>query len=192
MTNFQQDVIKLVIDKALLGVVAAVFGYYLSRLLENHRAKNAHRLFVVQQRIESMKAMLALVGEDHKYISDLHEMVGRVLERHRCGEKAGQSDIEAGRRYINFYNKARSELMTYFPLLTFDLAEALIRYMSESRKICLLIKGDTTVGLPSREDLNRTYLEFGMAYQKVVLGGELWEDAMSEQTHKTESLPESA
>ena len=52
MTNFQQDVIKLVIDKALLGVVAAVFGYYLSRLLENHRAKNAHRLFVVQQRIE--------------------------------------------------------------------------------------------------------------------------------------------
>jgi len=62
MTNFQQDVIKLVIDKALLGVVAAVFGYYLSRLLENHRAKNAHRLFVVQQRIESMKACWLLLA----------------------------------------------------------------------------------------------------------------------------------
>src|SRR5947207_14183325 len=168
MTNSQQDVIKLVIDKALLGVVAAVFGYYLSRLLENHRAKNAHRLFVVQQRIESMKAMLALVGEDHKYISDLHEMVGRVLERHRCGEKAGQSDIEAGRRYINFYNKARSELMTYFPLLNFDLAEALIRYMSESRKICFVRKGDTTVGRPTREDLDRIDLEDRLASTKAI------------------------
>ncbi len=37
MTTFEQDLLKIFLDKVLLGIVAAGFGFYLARLLENYK-----------------------------------------------------------------------------------------------------------------------------------------------------------
>jgi hypothetical protein len=65
MTPLKQDILKILLDKLLLGLIAAGFGFYLSRLLEDYRTCNAYQLIFFKERIDAYRKFIELITE-HK------------------------------------------------------------------------------------------------------------------------------
>lgn len=77
MTPFEHDILKILLDKLLIGVLFACIAFYISRLVEQHRVKLAYRQNLTLQRLEASKALTSLLGEFHRqYNQWLDELEG--------------------------------------------------------------------------------------------------------------------
>jgi hypothetical protein len=115
MTPFQQDLLKILLDKLSLGVVAAGFGFYLARLLENYRTKKSYDLFVWQQRIDACRSASRIVTDHYFSICEAFAGLKAAAEK---GEMS-MEDENAKRMLAHSAKQPefRNELMALTPFL---------------------------------------------------------------------------
>lgn len=102
MTQFQQDLIKIGVDKGLLALVAVIFGYILSRGLERYKARTIYLHTLAERKLEAF-ASVGIILEEllmkiHAIMLDVGKWPGSTPEQ---GERLVESLIE---RYGIFWN----------------------------------------------------------------------------------------
>jgi hypothetical protein len=129
MTTFQQDLLKIVLDRLLIGVLLAVFGFFLSRILEQHRANLLHRQGLSLQRVEACRALATMLSEFHlRYMSWIDDLES-LLEKLR-GKRASPSDIEKSiLRWNEVQAPVTSAAHALLPLLPVTIASAFSEYL---------------------------------------------------------------
>jgi len=151
MTDFEKDVPKIVLDKALLGVIAMAFGFYLSRLLEDHRTKRSYELFVSQQTVDACRRASGLIAKHFQTLMGLYDVLDKVA-RARPG-KIPESEAEPAYTYIREYQEMERELHALAPFLPSDIFEALGPYFDETNKLADIVNGKSNGEMPSKDDL---------------------------------------
>ena len=74
-----------------------------------------------------------IISEHHKHVIGLLEMLHRVADRHRLGEKTTAEDETAGFAYIENNERLASQVSPVLPLVPYEMTEALIAYMKENQ-----------------------------------------------------------
>lgn len=169
MTTFEQDLLKIVLDKVLLGMVAAGFGFLLARLLENHKSRKAYELFVWQQRVDACRTASKTITEHYFSISEAHDGLKTAAEK---GSLSMEDD--SAKKLLQFaerYPKLRNELLALVPFLVPEVAQGAIRYLDETSRVSDIVKGNLERGWPKKEDLLWAHSEFQAACAAVIDAG---------------------
>jgi hypothetical protein len=169
MTPFQQDLLKILFDKLLLGVVAAGFGFYLARLLENYRNRKSYELFVWQQRVDACRSAARIVTEHYFSILEAFEGLKAAAEK-----GAMSMEDENAKKMLAFaakYPQLRNELMALTPFLVPHVSQAAIDYLNETGRISDLVKGKYERGVPTKEELSTAHSKFHLACAAVIDAG---------------------
>jgi hypothetical protein len=156
MTQFQEDLAKILVDKLLLGVIAALFGFYLSRLLENHRARNSYIHTQALQRAEASRTMTTLMEEEHRRILGIRDMLERIAAKHLACENISEEDVRAGFDYVAQQDATKARMISLAMTLHPIVMIALTNYLRESNKLFDAIRGNfrAAAPFPTREVLN--------------------------------------
>jgi hypothetical protein len=169
MTEFQMEMLKILVDKVLLGAVAMAFGYYLSKRLEMLRTQKAYDLFVWQQRFEAAKTASRVVTEHFQSVTRMHAAIH---------EHADNPDGKARDHFaatITAFNddltRFRTELHSLTPLLSPSTLTALSRYLEETGPVARLLADDMPTGWPSKEDLRAAFQAFLSSLSSIVEAG---------------------
>lgn len=169
MTPFEQDLLKILLDKLLLGIVAAGFAFYLARLLENYKNKKSYELFVWQQRVDACRSASRIITEHYFSIC---EAFGGLKA---AAEKGSMSmDDENAKRLLAHaekHPKLRNELLALTPFLVPHVVEAALRYLNETGRVSDLVKGKFERGAPTDEQLSWAYSDFQDACAAVIDAG---------------------
>jgi len=158
MSEFQQDIVKILLDKFLLGLIATAFGFYLSRLLEDYRTRNAYQLIVLKERVDASRKLLDLIAEHHQKVMGLFGTIKAVREKYP--EKISDEEAAPGYVYIEShkdFEKGVAPLMAY---MTSDVMEVLSVYMTETIKVSNLVKGDFSLGQPDEDKIQDSFVKF--------------------------------
>lgn len=169
MSDFQQDVIKIVLDKALLGLIAMAFGYYLSRLLERYRARKSYELFIWQQRVDACIRTAKLITEHHDSLMGLYETLHRLADKHP--EPLTDEEAKPGYDYVESYKEFQRKLTSLSPLFPVELASVVIAYLDETSRVTDIVKGKFERGMPSEEELLMALARFHQACGAVIAAG---------------------
>ena len=151
MTTFQQDLIKVALDKLLLGVIAAIFGFFLSRLLEDYRAKNSYTLALLQQRNTACRELMPLVVAHHTQVLAVWAMLQTMCDKHP--EKPTKEEMKPGYDYVEHYKLFKTQTAALVPFVGGSVAEHLTAYLNEVGVVADLIKGKTPDKRPTEEGL---------------------------------------
>ncbi|MES9838183.1 MAG: hypothetical protein AB2722_18275 [Candidatus Thiodiazotropha sp.] len=169
MTDFQQELIAIIFDKFLLGLVAAGIGFYLARLLENYKNEKSYELFVWQQRVDACRSASKIITEHYFSITDAF---GALMS---AAEKGTFSlEDENGKRLVSYIEKQprlRNELTVLTPFMVPHVAEAAMSYLNESGRIVDLIKGNFEQGVPTEDELLMAHTKFQVACAEVIDAG---------------------
>lgn len=177
MAPFQQDLLKILLDKLLLGVVAAGFGFYLAKLLENYRNKKSYDLFVWQQRIDACRAASRIITEDYFLMCEAFAGLKTAAEK---GEMSIE-DENAKKVLAHCDNLPmfRNELNALTPFLVPHVTQAAIAYLDETSRISDLIKGKNERGVPTNDELLMAYSKFQDACAAIIDAGPRWNPSNS-------------
>lgn len=140
MTPFLQDLTKIAFDKLLLGAIAAVFGFYLARLLENHRTKNAYMLALLQQRLLASRELMTLVVGHHHHVVALWEIWKRI-ERH--GNGPTEEDLKTAKEYVDGHTEFRKQAAALVPFAGDGVLGVMSAYLNETAVVIELTRGGT-------------------------------------------------
>jgi hypothetical protein len=105
MSDFKKDLIKILLDKALLGMIAMAFGFYLSRLLEDYRAKRNYQTFVSQQKLDACRQAITLIANHYRTLMGLYDVVDKVAA---SSGPISEADAEPGYTYMREYKEMES------------------------------------------------------------------------------------
>jgi len=169
MTDFQQDIVKILLDKGLLGLIAIAFGYYLSRLLEHYRARKSYELFVWQQRVDGIRRMMELVTSHYEALTGFYDVLDRLAEKYP--EHLNEDEAKGAYAFIEQYGEFERKIKALTPLLTAEVLQAASRYVDETSKLTDIVKGKFDRGKPSREDLLWALARFQQACGAVIAAG---------------------
>jgi len=169
MTPFQQDLLKILLDKFLLGVVAAGFGFFLARLLENYRSKKAYELFVWQQRIDACRSASRIITEHYLSICEAFQGLKAAAEKGAMS----MEDENAAKLLAHTTNhqRFRKELTALMPLLIPRISQAAIDYLNETGRVADLVKGKFERGAPTDEELSMAHSKFLEECSAVIAAG---------------------
>jgi hypothetical protein len=160
VVEFQSDILKILLDKLLLGAIAALFGFYLSRLLENHRAKNAYWQAVAIQRTEACRELVNLAVKHHEYVLALYDTVDKVVAKHLAGKKPTRQDAKGGYEYIQHQDEFRRIAAALAVLLSPDVLAAFNTYLDKTNVVAQVIKGEFPPERPTKEKLDEAFVAF--------------------------------
>lgn len=169
MTDFQKELIAIILDKLLLGLVAAGIGFYLARLLENYKNRKSYDLFVWQQRVDACRSASRIITEHYFSISDAFAALMSAAEKGTFS-----LEDENGKRLLSYKEKQpnlRNELIALTPFMVPHVAEAAIAYLNESGRIVDLIKGKFDQGVPTEDELSLAHSKFQVACAEVIDAG---------------------
>jgi len=160
MSSFKQDIAKILLDKLLLGLIAAGFGFYLSRLLEDYRTKNAYRLAVLHERISACRELMSLVGIHHMHVVAVWQVLEKAAMKHP--ERLPDKDWKPAYDYIPYYDDFKKKAVGLTGLLSSGAMDAVIAYLNESSKVALIIKGQMPDPPPTLDSLIMAHSEFSV------------------------------
>lgn len=169
MSELQNDLLKIVIDKALLALIAMTFGYYLSRLLERYRARKSYELFVWQQRVDACRRAIKLVTGDHEALMGLYDMLVRLAEKHP--ERLTDEEAKPGYDFVENYKEFEREIKSLIPFLPGEVVTAVGSYLDEASKVTDIVKGRFDRGKPTKEELLIALVRFYHACGAVIAAG---------------------
>jgi|GEM_PF-5981861 len=174
MDDFQRDILKIVVDKALLAVIAMLFGFYLSRLLENYRSKKSYDLFVWQQRIDAYRKAAALAHEYSTRLYHAYEAFEAMAEKGPADPS--DTDQEPILEWCDFSQRFSIEFPSLMPFFTYDSANLAINYMRQIRGIEDLLKGKPLEQpLPTKEEIGDAAALFCVKLSHMISMGETYD-----------------
>lgn len=126
LTSFQQDLLKIALDRGFLALIAVLFGWYLSRLADRYRAGHAYFGVLAQKRIEAYQTLAELLGVQVAAVSGLLF----VLQEERrspssSAEDSGEKLEAAYRDFVASHERTKAPLIRNSILLTKEVADAL-------------------------------------------------------------------
>ncbi len=183
MTAFEQDLLKIVLDKALLGLVAAGFGFYLSRLLENYRNKKSYELFVWQQRVDACRSASRTITEHYLSISAAFAGLKAAAEKGSMSPE--DENFKKLLDHAEKHPKLRYEMLALVPFLVPHVSEAAVAYLNEAGRVSALVRCEFDQGVPTEEGLSRAHSEFQFACAAVIDAGPHGISKIRKQTHKS-------
>ena len=155
MSEFQQDIVKILLDKFLLGLIAAIFGFYLSRLLEDYRTRNAYQLIVLKERVDAVRKLLDLMTEHHQSVMGLFGTIEAVEQKYP--ERISDSEAAPGYAYIEKYKDFKQRIAPLMAYVSGDVMEVLSAYLTETTKVSNVVKGDFSLGKPDEEKILESF-----------------------------------
>jgi hypothetical protein len=132
MTDFQMEMTKILVDKALLGAVAMMFGYYLSKRLEMLRTQKTYELFVWEQRAEAAKSASRLITEHSAFLREFVSLAPKL-----AGDSAAHSE-ERNKlisQLTTLYPHFHTEMQSILPFLPPRLIYAIDDYLTLSKRV---------------------------------------------------------
>jgi hypothetical protein len=170
MTDFQMEMVKILVDKALLGAVGIMFGYYLSKRLEMLRTQKAYDLFVWQQRAEACRTASRVVTEHYISTRNLLAAIHALADAFDDQTKK-DALVKAGQDRIEKHARLEGEAQSLMPFLPPLVLTAIIKYMNQVAPLSAAIRGDVTKGPINEEDLDWAHSAFAQAVAAVVDAG---------------------
>ena len=180
MTGFQQDIFKIVLDRLLIGLLLAMFGFLLSRLLEKHRANVAYRQGLMVQRLEACRTVVTMFAEFHqRYMSWIDEL--EVLLRKLEADTASSSDIATTLlRWNEVSSVISSATAALIPMLPVPIAVAVGEYLVVANKFPRRLRAGAqadvegvSFGKPIREELLNSFAKLQATYAHALAEGSL-------------------
>jgi hypothetical protein len=158
MSPFKQDIIKILLDKALLGLIAAAFGFYLSRLLEDYRTRNAYYLLLSKERVEAFRKVIEVVSEHYQGITAVLRVVKAALEERR---RLSDEEVKPALEHIERYKNFAQQLSPHIPFMSADLFDLFLAYHGETIKIAQVVNRTGPVSdLPDQEKIEELFIAF--------------------------------
>jgi len=169
MSDFQRDLIKIVLDKALLGLIAMAFGFYLSRLLEDYRSRCSYETFVFQQRVEACRKAAQAVAKHFSHLMGFYNVLEKIAATHP--EKVSDEEAKPAYEYIRYYDEMKREFQALSPLLPPDVVDAVGKYIDETSRLTDIVKGKFDRGKPTKDELLWALARFNAACAAVIAAG---------------------
>lgn len=170
MDPLAADLLKIIVDKLLLGLIAVGFGYYLSRLLEDYRTRNTYRLSLLSQRNEACKSVVSIITIHHERVIELRRVLKRVIDSARPNEESMDADLKVGEEYIQSHAKLLTQISPYLPHLSFSIAEALNSYIDKANAVSGIVVGKTKLeDFPTEEKINEALMRLLVAYHETII-----------------------
>lgn len=158
MSDFAKDLVKILLDKVLLGLIAMAFGFYLSRLLEDYRAKRSYDLLVLQERVYAISKAAAIIAKHFRHLMNLYDMLETLAARHP--DTLSDEEAQPAYVYIKNYEEMKEEIYSLVPLLPGEVVEAAGKYIDETSRLTDIIKGKFDRGKPTKEELSLVLAQF--------------------------------
>jgi hypothetical protein len=159
-TTLINDIIKILLDKALLGLVAALFGFYLARILEDHRSRNAYYQAIALQRVESCRTIVTMVYEHHEKVLGLYDSVIAINKKHLAGEAPTEDDTRQAYEYVEHYNKHKKVLIPLATLMSPEVMKAYLRYSEETNKVTDVVRNMSLTVETDKDQLDMALFVF--------------------------------
>jgi hypothetical protein len=157
MSPFAQDVIKILLDKLLLGLIAAGFGFYLSRLLEDYRTHNAYQLILSKEKVDAYRKFLELITKHHYRVMGLFGVIRSAKEKYPEG--LSEEEAKPGYAYIQNYDDFRNQAFPLLALMSENVKVAFSTFLSEGLKVSDYVKvADFSRELPDEAQIDEAYL----------------------------------
>jgi hypothetical protein len=166
MGPFWQDVVKIVIDKALLGSIALTLGFYFSRRLEDYRSGRAHDLTMHIRGMDTIREALQIVSAFHTQLEAAVRVVHQALDRRP--ESLSEEELQPAYKYIREYEDFGSKLKSLIPLLPFDICQACSSYLDLVGRLKSVVLEEPGALLPSQNELNQPFVLFLNACAKKI------------------------
>jgi hypothetical protein len=158
MSPFKQEIVKILLDKLLLGAIAAGFGFYLSRLLEDYRTRNAYQLIVAKERIDSYRKFIEFITEHHLHVVGLLDVLQKVKQKYPL--RLSDDDAAPGYAYIKHYEDFQSRIYSLVAFFSYDLMNTLHGYMDETLKVSDYVKNaDLSKELPDKTKIDEAFIK---------------------------------
>jgi len=169
MTEFGKDIIKIILDKGLLGLIGLILGYYISRLLERYRANKSYELFVWQQKVDACQRVAKIMTEHYDSAIDIYNELLKMP-----AEQAEQMTIKDLKFYTEIkdkHNLVRDEIRRLIPLLPPEIQGASTMLMNQLNRIIKRKPGDSIKEMPNKEQLLDALAEFYRSCTVVISKG---------------------
>jgi hypothetical protein len=144
LTNFQAEVVKIVLDKGLLAAIIAGVVYVFSRMLESQRAGNAYYQYLAQERINAFKTIAHLIAED---LVDLAYVVDAIEKRRENRSEnvsvSAQRLMDRYNRFSQGYAEKAATLQSQAPFISKGLAALLTQRQKAVAQFILLVHKPT-------------------------------------------------
>lgn len=108
MTQFQQDLWKIVVDKGLLGAIAVLFGYILSRGLERYKARTIYLQKLAERRLDACERLTMIIQDQCIKVGDVAQQLERgqsakLIQVLETARQALDRDISEAMKIIGLY-----------------------------------------------------------------------------------------
>jgi hypothetical protein len=170
MTAFQEEMLKILVDKALLGAIAMVFGYYLSKRLEMLRTQKTYELFVWEKRAEASQAASRQITRHSLFF---RELVAFIPEQAKNLEKNTEKRAALLKEFGTIYPAMQEEMQSIIPFLPPRINHAVSEYLGLWAKVERILKSGVIdpSEFPKPEDVVRAASKFGMEVGRVFENG---------------------
>lgn len=144
MTQFQQDVWKILLDKLALVIVAGVLGLYFNKLLEKHKARIGFDQKLTDRKLDALERLGLIL---QKQLFKIQYLV--ILLEHGPGPDPQKSEKSFNRAYnkfaVEFHERMPRALQIvalYFPAPMGDMFQA---HQETVRQFNILLTGTVPV-----------------------------------------------
>jgi|ERR1041384_10405 hypothetical protein len=157
MSPFQQEIVKILLDKLLLGAIAAGFGFYLSRLLEDYRTRNARQLIVSKERIDSYRKFIELITEHHYQVIAVLGVLQKAKENPL---RVSDEDTALAYAHIKHYGDFQNRIYSLIAFFPSDLVTILKEYLDQTLKLSAYVKEtNPPEELPDGTEINNAFIK---------------------------------
>jgi len=161
-TSLTNDIIKIFIDKVLLGTVAALFGFCLAKILENHRSRNVYYQALALQRVETCRTLASKICEQHDALLDTFDTVSSL--RDNSGNNVSAPDLERANSSFKDFLRNKRSLVPLAVMMPPEVMQAYNKYSDDTQVVGNLIgriiDGQEENVEPDRDRLDTALLEF--------------------------------
>ncbi len=155
MSDFWQDIVKILVDKALLGSIALALGFFLSRRLEDYRAKRSQEVFVAGRQVDAIAKVLEIFTQQHHHLEGAVQVVRKALAARP--NILSDEEMEPAFKFALAYDDFKIKLGSIAPLLTPSVLEAGSSYMDVYGRLKSVVTEEEGATLPSDDEISTAF-----------------------------------
>lgn len=154
MSELKAELIKIVVDKGLFGLIVIAVGFYIQRSLERYRSKGIYYQKLAEQKLAVLKDISYIFG---KQLFLIHGFLNAVEESNTNTPESEAHSIERVMQTYNeftaFYRQKMPEVLANTIFLSSELAERLVTHQDGVVYFTNVIDRHRREGEPSMEGL---------------------------------------
>jgi hypothetical protein len=170
---FKHDILLMVLDKGLLGVILALLAFFLSRLLERFKAKQVYYQEVSKRKIDAYERINKALSRQTEFLSLIGANIRAARERTDCdAQKLAKQLVENYEQWKKTFCQTIPDIQDSFLYVSDDLAKLLSGHLNQF--LCFL---DSLYGISLLEaeskvrEIEKEHVDIQMAIIKEIWSG---------------------